>query len=829
MARKTELGALVLLVGTLAGCATTVTPLPDTVSSPADISAPAVVNKAPIVDPVAPSESSYKLPPQEITDIVLRAPAPSVSLSPTGDYMLLLERESFPPVSELGKPMERLAGMRLDPLTNDRFNPRNVVGLTIQSTETGEVRKVALPDNADLSDFQWSMDGRYAAFSQTRADSMGLFVLDLETGLAREVIDQGLNLIFQEPRWLKDGRLLVLTSPTNRGPMPVEPLTPVGPAIQDATGGEEAQTRTYQDLLEDAHDENTFRWLATSQAIIVDLNGETGELGEPKLYTSVQPSPDGQFLLVEWIEEPFSYQVPWWRFPTTTAVTDLDGNIVELIAEQPLADSLPVQGVVTGRRSIQWHPTAPATLIWAEAQDGGDPRVETDVRDRLMTLSAPFSGDATPLVDLEDRYSGFTGLQGTDDLIVYDYDRDTRELRQSLVDVEGASLVRVIEVRDYQDAYNDPGSPLTTVTDAGFSVAVVNNGELLLSGQGATPDGNRPFLRRFNLETLETNEIWRNSGETYEYVIDTLEPDGSRFVTYYEDPRTPGNYRLHNGAGASFLTEFPDPHPELTGIKRELITYERDDGTPLSATLYLPPEYEEGDTLPVVVWAYPREFNNAETAGQVRDSKYRFTRIGSYSHLFFLTQGYAVMDRTAMPVVGSDPETVNDTFIEQIVASAQAAVDETVRLGFGDGERVGIGGHSYGAFMTAHLLAQSDIFRAGIARSGAYNRTLTPFGFQAERRIFWDAPEVYYNLSPFMAADQIKEPMLLIHGMRDNNSGTFPQQSERMFAALKGTGGTARLVMLPYESHGYRGRESVLHTLAEMTSWFETYVKPIAD
>ncbi|NNU16835.1 S9 family peptidase [Parvularcula sp. ZS-1/3] len=773
------------------------------------------------------ADNAYRLPPQEISDIVTRAPAPSVTISPNGEVMLLLQREALPPVSELGKEMERLAGMRLDPATNDVFNPRNVVGLQIKDIVTGEVRDVSLPGEVDLSDFNWSPDGRYAAFSQTNADSMSLYVLDTESGKARRVLRDGLNLVFQEPRWLPDGRLLVMTIPDDRGARPEEPRTPVGPAIQDAAGGQEAQTRTYQDLLKDQHDEETFRWLTTSQPVIIRPNGRGAtEVGEPRVYTNVAPSPDGEYLLMEWLEEPFSYQVPWSRFPVTSAVFTLRGQKVATIAEQPLADSLPVQGVVTGRRQITWHPTADALIMFAEAQDGGDPRVKTDHRDTLYALQAPFDGEAREVAKFEDRYYGFLGMEDTDDVISVEYDRDTRELRRSMIDVLGSDDPKVLEFRNLQDAYADPGSPIMTMTDEGFGVAAVNDGALLLSGQGATPDGNRPFLRRFDLETLETEEIWRNSGESYEYVVDVLSDDGSSFVTSYEDPSTPPNYRLHQGGEVTALTDFPDPHPELTGITRELITYKRSDGVDLNATLYLPPEYEEGDKLPVVVWAYPLEYNDGGTAGQVRDSKYRFTRIGGYSHLFFLTQGYAVMDRTAMPVVGSDPETVNDTFIEQIVASAEAAVEETVKRGFGDGERVGVGGHSYGAFMTAHLLAQSDLFRAGIARSGAYNRTLTPFGFQAERRIFWDTPETYYKLSPFMAANKINEPMLLIHGMKDNNSGTFPQQSERMFAAVKGTGGTTRLVMLPHESHGYRGRESVLHTLAEMIEWFDAYVKP---
>ena len=769
---------------------------------------------------------TYDTPPDAITDIVTRAPSPSVSISPDGSTMLLMEREALPPVSEIAKPMERLAGLRLDVAINDRHNPRNIVGLSLQDIGTGEVRRVALPANADIAETSWSRDGDQILFSNTFADGMSLHVLDVKSATTRTLLDRGLNAIFSEPRWLADGRVLTLTIPDARGPMPVETLTPAGPAIQDAAGGEEAQTRTFQDLLENAHDEALFEWLTTSQPMIIDpRNGRARKILEPRMYLGAAPSPDGKYLMASWIEKPFSYQVPYSRFPMKTAVYTMDGELVSMLRDRPLIDSLPVQGVETGRRSISWHANEDALVLWAEALDGGDPRVETDERDAIYALEAPFDGEPRRIATLEDRYVGSMSLEDTDDMILLDYDRDTRELRQTMVDVTGSEASRVLNLRNVQDAYNDPGSPLFKLNDAGYGVAIVEDGALLLSGQGASPEGNRPFLRRFDLTTLETTELWRNSGENYESVVDVIDDDGSRFITYYESPTNPGNFRLHTGQSAAFLTDFADPHPELSGIDRRLITYKRDDGVDLTATLYLPPNHKEGEKLPVVVWAYPQEFNNAATAGQVRDSNYRFTRVGSYSHLFFLMQGYAVMDRAAMPVVGDDPETVNDTFIEQIVASAQAAVDETVNLGFGDGYRVGVGGHSYGAFMTAHLLAQSDIFRAGIARSGAYNRTLTPFGFQSERRVFWNAPETYYKLSPFMAANKINEPMLLIHGEKDNNSGTFPQQSERMFAAIKGTGGTARLVMLPHESHGYRGRENILHTLAEMMDWFDRYVK----
>ncbi|WP_265562042.1 prolyl oligopeptidase family serine peptidase [Sphingomicrobium arenosum] len=781
---------------------------------------------SPLAVTAAAAQDSYRLPPAEVADIVMRAPPPTVSVSPDGDQLLLLHRESYPPVSELAKPMERLAGIKLDPAINDNYNPRAYVGMTLRDIATGEERVVALPDNADIADVNWSPDGNHVVFTHTRADGMALMLLDTRSGTARTLLESGINPIFQEPSFLPDGRVLALISPPARGPMPQPSLSPEGPAIQDAAGGEEAQTRTWQNLLENPDDEARFEWLATSMPVAFPLDGGAPvALGSPRIYQSVAPSPDGQYLLMEWNERPFSYQVPYWSFPLVSAVTTITGEPVAEIARQPLADNLPVQGVVTGRRNIGWHPTKASSLLWVEAQDGGDPRVEADVRDTLFGLAAPFTAAPRRIADFEDRFSGTYGIEGSDDLIAYDYDRDTRELRTAIVDVDGAEGSRVIQLRNSSDAYADIGSPVTVTLPSGKTVARSDGEAILLSGSGATPEGLRPFISRLDLDTLEVEELWRNSGEYLEQVVDVLDDGGTRFVTRYESPTNPGNYRLHAGDEVSWLTAFEDPHPELTGISREVVTYKRADGTDLTATLYLPPDYEEGERLPLVVWAYPWEYSDASIAGQNRDSPYRFARVGGYSQLFFLTQGYAVLDNAAMPVIGADPETVNDSFIEQIVSSAQAAVDFADERGVADPDRVGVGGHSYGAFMTAHLLAQSDIFKAGVARSGAYNRTLTPFGFQAERRVFWDAPETYYMLSPFMAANKIDEPLLLIHGEKDSNPGTYPQQSERMFAAIRGTGGTARLVMLPHEDHGYRGRENVLHTLAEMIDWFDAHVK----
>lgn len=777
----------------------------------------------------AAAQDSYREPPQVITDIVLRPPPPGRLISPDGKTILFTRREALPAVAELAADKDKAAGIQFDPATSDFAQTRGFVGLTLQDIASGEQRQIVLPEDVDLRWVAWSPDSRKIALVNRHDSGLAVQVFDIASGTFSTLLDNGASIIFGLPQWLGSDELLVLSHSENRGERPERPLTPAGPRIQDAAGGDEAHIRTYQNLLSDPHDENLFDWHVTTQPAVLPIDGSPmRRIAPPQVYTSITPSPDGQYVLLEWVKRPYSYQTPYYRFPTSTAIYAMDGEFVRLLHEAPATEDLPVGGVYAGPRNHSWHNGLDATALWVEAQDGGDPRVETQVRDHVLALPTPFTGEARLLHALEDRYTGLTAIQDSDDLIVADYDRDTREFRQTLVDAGGSDPARVLSVHNRQDSYADPGRFVSIELPSGRSVVRKHGNSLYLTGPGATPEGFRPFLNRLDLATLETTELWRNSGQQYEEVIELLEPDASRFITSLQTPTVPVNYYLHEPAGVRKLTDFTDPHPELTGIKSELVTYTRSDGVELSAKLYLPPNYKEGDKLPVIVWAYPREFNDAATASQVRGSPYFFTRIGGFSHLFLLTQGYAVLDGAAMPVVGSDPETVNDTFLSQIVASAQAVVDFTVERGFGDGWRVGVGGHSYGAFMTANLLAHSDVFRAGIAQSGAYNRTLTPFGFQSERRIFWDAREVYYNLSPFMVADRINEPLLLIHGADDSNPGTYPMQSERMFAAVKGTGGEARLVMLPHEDHGYRGRESVLHTLAEQVEWFDRYVKNAA-
>jgi dipeptidyl aminopeptidase/acylaminoacyl peptidase len=507
--------------------------------------------------------------------------------------------------------------------------------------------------------------------------------------------------------------------------------------------------------------------------------------------------------------------------------------MVKVIADVPLQDNLPVQGVPTGPRSTGWIPTEPATLVWAEALDGGDPRKKVTPRDRLVRLAAPFSGEASEMLKTEQRYQGRIFGERDGLMWFFDYNRDNQRRRIFMTDYRNPQQVKLVSDTNVNDRYADIGTPVMKVLPNGVSVMRQNGDNIFLSGNGASPEGDRPFFRRMNLKTLKTEEIFRSGKDEYESFVGMIDDDGRNFVTRKESVTEPPNLYLRQVCPAGQtctamayrpLTEFKDPTPQLRGIKKQLVKYKRADGVDLSFTMYLPPNHQPGTRLPTVVWAYPLEFTDNSTAGQVSGSTNRFTQIGGISHLFFLLQGYAVLDDTTMPIVG-DPETVNDTFVKQIVDSAKAAIDKGVEMGVVDPDRVGVGGHSYGAFMTANLLAHSDLFRAGIARSGAYNRTLTPFGFQSERRTFWEAPDLYAKVSPFFYANKINEPILLIHGEADNNQGTYPIQSERLFAAISGTGGTARLVMLPLEAHGYAAQESTQHTLYEMISWFDKYVK----
>ncbi|MCR4339451.1 MAG: prolyl oligopeptidase family serine peptidase [Gemmatimonadaceae bacterium] len=783
----------------------------------------------------AAAQDGYRQPPAPIAQILDAARTPIVSVSPDRATLLLQERDEMPSIAELAAPEARLAGLRINPRTNAASRATTFKGLRllrIGARGAEPERRIALPPGASVGNITWARDGGRIAFTMAGDSGLTLWLANVGSATARQLSAAKLNAAMGAPcTWIDSSRLVCRFVPANRGAAPAEFSVPKGPVIQQSMG-RAAANRTYQDLLQNAADEARFEYLATSQIAIVSADGSMNPIGGPGIYTTVDPSPDGRYLVLNAVQRPYSYVVTVGSFPSTIALWDLSGAVVKTLAQRPLRDDVGTSfdAVPRGMRVGGWRSDAPATLWWVEALDEGDPSRPAEKRDRVYTLSSPFTGEPSILLDVELRSRGVQWVREDLALVSESWSK-TRRTRTWAVDPRNpAAPPRLIFDRSSEDRYANPGSFVTVVGPFGERVVLTSaDGRFAyLQGTGASPEGDRPFLDRIELSTGKTERLWRSEAPYYEQIVAVLDDAAARVVTQRESLKDPPNYFLRDirANRLTQLTRFADPAPQYAAVEPRLITYKRDDGVQLSAKLYLPPGYTPAQgPLPFLFWAYPEEFRSAAAAAQVVGSPYRFVRPAGTSHLFLLTQGYGILDGPTMPIIGEGDREPNDAYIEQLVSSAKAAVDEVVRLGVADRNRIGVGGHSYGAFMTANLLAHSDLFRAGIARSGAYNRTLTPFGFQAEERTFWQARDTYGAMSPFYYADRINEPILLIHGEADNNSGTFPIQSERMYAALMGNKGTVRYVVLPAEAHGYAARESVGHTLWEMVNWLDTYVK----
>ena len=781
----------------------------------------------------AQDKTGYQLPPEAIVSLIDAPQTPSVLLSPDNQTMLLLYRPGLPSIADLSQPELRLAGIRFDPATNGPSRGQSVNRITAMKTDgtvIGDLK--GLPADPRLGSVSWSDDSKRFAFTNTTDDKIELWVADAETMTARK-IDEGLNGLFRRTmEWLPDGSLVYLRTPADRGKAPVASKVPVGPAIQESAGVR-GESRTFQDLLKTIDDERIFEYYATSELVRWD-GTSSAALGTRGMITDVSPSPDGNWILVTTTGKPFSYVVPYYYFPSRTEIWNIQGNKVRVMLEKPLQENLPrgYDVVNPGPRSYNWRSDRPATLMWVEALDGGDYHArEMQYHDQVYMLEAPFAGDPAPYIATEKRFQGI--MWGNDNIamLMEGLSKTRTRVTSSFNPANPQSTLRKIWELNSDDRYNNPGFPVTVTNAWGRSVLLIadKGRTIYLTGPGASPEGDRPFMDKYDLKTGKTTRLWRSEAPYYETVNEFIDPARGLLLTVRQSVTEVPNYFVRDLKKGTLkqVTKFDNPYPQLAGVHKELVTYKRNDGIDLSFTLYLPAGYDKtkDGPLPTILWAYPREFNDPSMAGQVSGSPYTFTRISPSSVLVYVTQGYAVLNDASFPIVGVDGKEPNDTFVGQLVANAEAAINKAVEMGVTDPKRVAASGHSYGAFMTAHLLSHSRLFAAGIARSGAYNRSLTPFGFQNERRSFWEAPELYLELSPFTHALKVKDPLLLIHGMADDNQGTFPIQSERYYAALKGAGAVTRLVLLPHEAHGYSARESLLHMHWEYINWLDKYVK----
>ena len=793
---------------------------------------------------VAQESQKYLLPPQNIVDVFDAEPPAQISVSPNKQQIALIKARAYPTIAELSQPMYRLAGARINPKTNGPHRASGLPGTGINSIvlkriDGGAETAVTMPPQARVSHVKFSSDGSHLAFLQTKDTGIELWIANTATGAAKAVVagSDRINATGGDPcDWLHDNVTMVCELvPANRGAAPVEPMVPSGPTVHE-NHGKAAPAPTYEDLLKNPYDDALFDYYFTSQ--LTSINTATGAktpIGKAGIFNNVTPSPSGQYVLVSKIRKPFSHSVPANGFNQDIEVWSRDGEVRKL-ADRPSREGTTLTGVEAGPRSFQWRADQPATVLWVEALDGGDNRVKVPFRDKIVSLAAPFSGPPTELTKTEWRYAGIS-YTDTGIALLNENDRASRRTRTWLM--EPGAAPRKVWDRKQDAAYDDPGNPVIR-RDTGTAGRgggggrggpaggpIMQSGDFIfVAGQGASPEGDRPFLDKVNIKTLKTERVFRSSSESLESFIAPLNDQMTRFLTRYETQKDAPNYYTRDaGADAKRpVTQFKDAQPQIRDILRQYVTYKRKDGVTLSGTLYLPPGHKQGAKVPVIMWAYPREFGDADSASQVTGSPNQFTSIRGASHMFLLLSGYAIFDNPTMPIIGPG-ETANDTYVEQLIASAQAAVDKVVEMGVADRDHIGVGGHSYGGFMTANLLAHSRLFRAGFAESGAYNRSLTPWGFQAERRSFWEAPDIYTKMSPFWYADRIKDPILLMHGEVDDNTGTFPIQSERLYAALKGHGATVRYVTLPNEAHGYAARETLLHVLAERLNWFDKYVK----
>ena len=784
--------------------------------------------------------TSWQKPDEDILKIMHAPKLPQANISPNGAYMLLTDPIIYPDLAELGSEMHKLAGLRVNPRNNYFHGRHGGVKPRILNIKKGTTQVINIPENAEVLNSNWSFDEKRVALSVGFKDRIELWIYTIGGDL-KKVEGITLNpLLGRGVVWLEDqNRLIIKTIPTNRGLAPKESSMPKGPIALQDKGAKARSTYESRNLLKTEHDDALFSHYATSEIVIYNTKDNTiKKIGKPEVYTFVDFSPDGNYILATKLTGPWPHDVAWWRFAREIEVWDNSGKLVAKVASTPVANEVPTRGVPIGPRTIYWSPKENSSLYWIEALDGGNPMKAADYRDKVVRLKAPFTGKPEEIFKNKERILFdriYWGQKGNSAMI---FGRNQKERKRfvTLLDMDTRKVKNWFEFNE-NDVYQNPGFPVFVPDENSNYVYKIDNNQVYFRGQGGSKQGNRPFLDRRNIKTGKSERLFRSDPKKYENFID-FTSEKNEFIFRSESSTEVPNYfsakigkkvkaekgEMQRKLKVTPITNFKDPTPELRKIKKRIVTYKRKDGVPLSFQLLLPPNYKEGTKLPTVIYAYPREYSGARTAGQVRGSSKRFMRIYGASHLYFLLKGYAVLDQTAMPMIG-DPKTVYDTFVEQLVDDAEAAVKKAVEIGIADPDRIGIIGHSHGALMVANLLAHTDLFATGIARSGSYNKTNQPFGFQYERRSLFEARKTYINVSPTFFADKVNEPILIIHGNDDANPGTLTAQSEVFYEAIRGSGGNARLVLLPFEDHGYRAKETLEHVVWEQLQWFDKYLK----
>lgn len=775
--------------------------------------------------------TDYQTPPASLQQVVDQTTGPVTVLSRDQQWMAVMGKTPAPSIKQLAREEVKLAGLRINPesLTPSRIRSQyqSLVLIPLQQQPTVQL-DIKLPKELTFTNGRFSPDNRFFSFTGITSEGAWLYLYNLESQSLKRLGKARLNAtITTGYQWLADSSAILFRQALDKNfddrPGQAQALAP----LVKATGQQKTPRRTYQDLLKTPADASYFSQLTESQLALITPKGKLTPVGEPGIFNKVSLSPDNQYLLTTRLTAPFSLRVKYYDFQQEVVITKLTDQSEKVIAVKNSGETRPAgpDSVTPGNRSYSWHPAKPASITWLSAADNGDSTQQADIRDELYMLDAPFGEQPVKLAETPWRIWDIDWVDD-DTALLTERSRKQQQLKVSLLDNNALTLWHQ---RGLRDTYKDPGKLYTARNGFGRSMVQLEKDRVLHYGLGASDNGYQPFLKQTSLLDGSSSSLWQTRDDSFQRVKYVLNQAPLELIISSESKSTPtAIYRLDVTSGKSqLLYQNPAALPAYEGIQKQLVSFTRKDGLPLSGTLYLPADYTpDQGPLPVLMWAYPREFKDKSVASRVAFSANQYLKVSPRSPVALVSQGYAVFDRVAMPIVGEGKSKPNDSFRQQLVANAEAAIDKLVEMGVADRKRIAIGGHSYGAFMVANLLAHSDLFAAGIARSGAYNRSLTPFGFQNEERNFWQATDLYKEMSPFTHADKIDEPILLIHGEMDSNSGTYPMQSERLFNAIAGLGGTARLVMLPWESHSYVAKESLNHLLWEQLNWLDSHVKP---
>ncbi len=782
------------------------------------------------------AQEGYQSPPKVVEDLILAPSTPTFSLSPMKDRYLIIQINDIPTIREQAQDEIKLAGVRVMATTNapkQRTKMKQFEFKSMPGFKKAEGVVSGFPEDVNVLSFRWAPDGSKLAAIVEESDGVTLWVIDPDKLSASLLSKRRLNLFFGTSmvEWAPDGKsILVPFIPEGRGAVVADNNKYIAPVIQSSEG-ESSPARTYQDLLTDNYSEYLFDYYATSQLGVVSI--ESGKLemnGASAIYNGATYSPDGKHLLIQYLKRPYSYVVPCDLFPQTTEVRNLSGVVEKTLNVRELTEFEFMGKNSTSKfpRNFNWRADMAATVYWTEPLDGGDGKKVCELRDKLVALNME-TGETSELLKSEYRLTEVM-WGDSDNAFAFSYDDATRMRKGIHFNPREKKVIRELFHQSREDRYADWGRLVTERNSFGRNSVFTSDKykTVYFSGNGFSPKGAYPFIDCRTLSDGTAKRVWQCVDPFYESPVAFVDVVKGKVVTSREANEMVPNYYLVDvkKKKSEQLTFFENPYKAMQGVTKQFVEYTRKDGVKLNGTLYLPAGYKKGDApLPTLLWAYPTEYKSMDNAGQRTDAPNQFVRFTRTSPILWVAVGYAVLNDASFPIIGEGKTEPNDTYLEQLVANAEAAIDRLVDMGVTDRRKVAVSGHSYGAFMTVNLLANSDLFAAGIARSGAYNRTLTPFGFQNESRTFWEVPEVYMTMSPFVKADKLKTPLLLIHGQADNNPGTFTLQSERMYSAIKGNGGIVRLVLLPYESHGYYARESILQQAWETYRWLEKYVK----